>query len=134
MGSRITTWGVMLEVNIPLQQGTRRSQEREAEAMVNAARSRSDALTYQLMGELGVQLAALDAAGQTAQLVGRQLLPQAEVSLQSAITAYENGKLDFSTILDAQRQIRKARQELLKAQVDAQMRLAEIERILGEEL
>jgi len=42
--------------------------------------------------------------------------------------------LDFSTILDAQRQIRKARQELLKAQVDAQMRLAEIERILGEEL
>jgi len=91
-------------------------------------------LTYQLMGELGVQLAALDAAGQTAQLVGRQLLPQAEVSLQSAITAYENGKLDFSTILDAQRQIRKARQELLKAQVDAQMRLAEIERILGEEL
>jgi len=134
MGSRITTWGVMLEVNIPLQQGTRRSQEREAEAMVNAARSRSDALTYQLLGELGVQLAALDAAGQTAQLVGRQLLPQAEVSLQSAITAYENGKSDFSTVLDAQRQIRKARQELLKAQVDAQMRLAEIERILGEEL
>ena len=37
MGSRITTWGVMVEMNIPLQQESRRSQEREAEAMVAAA-------------------------------------------------------------------------------------------------
>jgi hypothetical protein len=44
MGSRITTWGVMLEMNIPLQQEARRSQEREAEAMVAAARSRAEAL------------------------------------------------------------------------------------------
>ena len=34
VGSRITQWGLMFEVNIPLQQETRRSQEREAEAMV----------------------------------------------------------------------------------------------------
>ena len=39
MGSRITSWGLMVEVNIPLQQDTRRSQEAEAEAMLNAARS-----------------------------------------------------------------------------------------------
>jgi cobalt-zinc-cadmium efflux system outer membrane protein len=43
MGSRITTWGVMLEMNIPLQQESRRGQEREAEAMVAAARSRAEA-------------------------------------------------------------------------------------------
>ena len=56
------------------------------------------------------------------------------MSLQSALAAYESGKADFATLLDAQRQIRKAKQDLLKAQVDAQMRLAEIESILGAEL
>jgi cobalt-zinc-cadmium efflux system outer membrane protein len=43
MGSRITTWGVMVEMNIPLQQEARRSQEREAEAMVAASRSSAEA-------------------------------------------------------------------------------------------
>jgi outer membrane protein TolC len=134
MRSRITSWGLMLEMNIPLQQESRRSQEREAEAMVGAARSRSDALAQQLLGELGGNLAAFDAARRAEALVSSQQLPQSNLSLQSALAAYENGKVDFATLLDAQRQIRKARQDLLKAQVEAQMRLAEIERIVGEEL
>ena len=134
MRSRITSWGLMLEMNIPLQQESRRSQEREAEAMVGAARQRSAALAQQLLGELAGNLAAFDAARRTEALVTSQLLPQSNLSLQSALAAYENGKVDFATLLDAQRQIAKARQDLLKAQVEAQMRLAEIERILGEEL
>ncbi len=133
-GRRVSSWGVMLELNIPLQQETRRSQEREAEAMVGAARSRSEAIANQLLGELGENLAAIDAARRTEALIASQLLPQSQLSLQSALAAYENGKVDFATLLEAQRQIRKARQERLKAQVDAQLRLAEIERIVGEDL
>ena len=67
-------------------------------------------------------------------LVKTQLLPQSELSLQSALAAYENGKAEFAMLLEAQRQIRSARQELLKTQVEAQLRMAEIERILGEDL
>ncbi len=134
MGSRITTWGLMVEVSIPLQQTTRRSQEAESESMLQAARLRSDALANQLVGDLGEQLAALEAARSTEGLVTNQSLPQSELGLRSALAAYENGKLDFTALLDAQRQIRKARQERLKAQVEAQLRLAEIERIVGEEL
>ncbi|MFO1226107.1 TolC family protein [Roseateles sp.] len=134
MGSRITTWGVMVEMNIPLQQDSRRSEEREAEAMVAAARSRTESLSQQLLGDLAVNLAGLEAARRTETLVKTQLLPQSELGLQSALAAYENGKAEFSMLLEAQRQIRKARQEILKSQVEAQMRLAEIERILGEDL
>lgn len=134
VGSRITTWGLMFEMNIPLQQESRRAQEREAESMVSAARSRADALSNQLLGELGADLAGLDAARSTETLIKTQLLPQSELSLQSSLPAYENGKTEFTVLLEAQRQIRKARQELLKSQVDAQMRLADIERILGEDL
>ncbi len=134
MGSRITSWGVMLEVNIPLQQETRRAQERETTAMVDAARSRADAVSNQLLGELGGHLAALDAARRTEALARSQALPQTQLSLQSAQAAYENGKLDFTALLEAQRQIRKIRQDLLKTQAEAQVRLAEIERIVGEDL
>jgi len=134
MGSRITSWGVMLEVNIPLQQGTRRAQETEAEAMVAAARARSQNLANQLVGELGESVAMLDAARQSEALASNQTLPQSDLSLRSAIAAYENGRLEFTALLEAQRQIRKARQDQLKAQAEARVRLAEIERIVGEPL
>ena len=134
MGSRITTWGLMFEVNIPLQQGTRRSQEAEALAMVGAAEARAEAVATELVGDLAGNLAALDAARRTEALVRTQQLPQSQLSLRSAQAAYENGKLDFTALLEAQRQIRKARQDLLKTQTEAQLRLADIERILGEDL
>ena len=134
MGSRITSWGVMFEMNIPLQRTTRRSQEAEAEAMVSTARARSQNVANQLVGELGETIAMLEAARQSEALATNQTLPQSELSLRSAIAAYENGRLDFTALLEAQRQIRKARQEQLKAQAEAQMRLAEIERIVGEAL
>ena len=134
MGSRITTWGLMVEVNIPLQQTTRRSQEAEAQAMVGAARSRAEALANQLTGDLGEQLAALEAARNSEALYTNQSLPQSESSLRSALAAYENGKLEFTALLEAERQIRKTRLDRLKAQAEAQMRLAEIERIVGEDL
>ena len=86
------------------------------------------------MGELGESLAGLEAARRTEALAATSLLPQAELTFQSALAGYENGKVDFATLLDAQRQILRAKQERLKAQAEAQMRLAEIERIVGEEL
>jgi len=134
MGSRLTTWGVMVEVNIPLQQGARRSQEREADLVVSAAQARVDAMTQQLLGELGMGLAGLDSARRVEALLTTQLLPQSQLGLQSALSAYESGKADFATVLEAQRQLRRARQDLLKAQAEVQNRLAEIERIVGEEL
>jgi hypothetical protein len=46
------------------------------------------------------------------------LLPQAELAFKAALAGYETGKLDFATLLDAQRQIRKAKQDRLKAQAE----------------
>lgn len=134
MGSRIGEWEVMLEMNIPLQLESRRSQEREAESMLAAARSRKESAFNRLSGELSENLAGLHAAQRIEILTTTSLLPQAEATLQAALAGYENGKVDFATLLDAQRQIRKSKQDRLKAQVDAQARLAAIERLLGENL
>lgn len=129
----IKEWEVMIEMNIPLQQESRRSQEREAEAMLSAARARKEATANQLLSDLAENLAALDAARRTEASIDTGLLPQAELTFKSALAGYENGKVDFSAVLDAQRQIRQARLDRIKAQAEAQARLAEVERILGEE-
>lgn len=134
MGSRLTTWGLMVEVNIPLQQSTRRSQEREAAAMVEAARARAEAAANQAAADVEEQLSGLEAARRNEILIATRQLPQSELVVQSALAAYQNGRADFSTLLEAQRQASKARIDLLKAQVDAQLRVAEIERTLGEAL
>ena len=134
MGSRINMWELMLEVSIPLQRGTLRAQKGEAQAMLAAARARQEATANQLLSDLAENLSGLEAARQIDALAETSLLPQADLTLQAAIAGYENGKVDFATLLDAQRQIRRAKQDHYKAQAEAEMRLAEIERVLGEDL
>ncbi len=132
--NRLADWELMFEVTIPLQQGTRRAQEREAEAMVAAATAKREATLQRALGELGTALAQLRAAQEMNHLLDTELLPQARINLQAALAAYENGKVDFATLLEAERQVRQARLSIVKTQFEAQMRLAEIERLIGEEL
>ena len=133
-GSTIKTWELMVEFSIPLQQGSRRSQEREAGAMLAASGARREAVLNQMQADLAESVSSLETARRTASLISTRLLPQAELTYQSALAGYETGKVDFATLLDAQRQILKANQQQLKAQLEAQSSLAEIERLLGEEL
>lgn len=134
MGNEIKMWELMLEFNIPLQQGSRRGQEREAESMRSAAQSRKDAAANQLLGELAEYSDALDAARRLEAINSNSLLPQAEATLQAAYVGYQNGKVDFATLLDAQRQILKAKLDVLNAQAQAQASLAQIEKLLGEDI
>ncbi len=130
----VREWELMFEMNIPLQQPSRRAQERESEAMLGAARARKDAATNQLLGELSENVGAIETARRTEMLATTSLLPQAELSFRAALAGYENGKVDFGTLIEAQKQIRIAKQNRIKAQAEAQIRLAEIERLLGEDL
>ena len=134
VGDRVDAWNLMLEMNIPLQQGTRRSQERESERMLEAASARKEALAHRLHGELSGAVASLEAARMSEEITRNRLLPQAELTFKSALAGYETGKVDFATLLDAQRQIRNAKLALLRAQASQQQRLADIERLLGEDL
>lgn len=134
VGNGVREWGVMVEFNIPLQQEARRSQERESEAMLAAARARKEATANRILSALTENLSGLDAARRMESLGSGSLLPQANVTFESALTGYQTGKVDFAALLDAARQTLNARLEVLKAQTDAQMRLAEIERLLGEDL
>ena len=132
--SRIDSWEAMVEVNIPIRFDTRRSQESEARARLAAAKERRQAIANQVAGELQENLAAFEAAGQQERLIADTLLPQAELTFRSALASYETGKVDFATLLDAQRAIKLARQDKLKAEVEQEIRVSEIEKMVGEEL
>jgi outer membrane protein TolC len=134
VGNEIKSWELMLEFNIPFQQGSRRGQEREAESMLAAAHSRKESINSQLLGELATYTSSLEAARQVETLSSNSLLPQAEATLQAAYAGYQNGKVDFATLLDAQKQILRAKLDVLVAQAQAQASLAQIEKLLGEEL
>lgn len=131
---RITGWDLMVEVNIPLQQSRRRDEERAAERALDAARSRKEATLNQALAELSESLAGMKSARRVEELVASSLLPQAELTLQAALAGYETGRVDFAAVLDAQRQIRKAREDLVRARADQQVRMAEIERLIGEDI
>ena len=102
--------------------------------MLSAARARRDATANEVLAELAENLSGIEAARRTEALAATSLLPQAELAFNSALAAYENGKADFTTLVEAQQQIRKARLSRIKAQAEAQVRLAELERLLGEDL
>lgn len=133
-GNAVKSWDLMVELNIPLQQSSRRSQEREAEAMLSASNARKEALLNQTQADLLENLSALESARRTEALIATRLLPQANLTYQSALAGYETGKVDFAMLIEAQKQILKARQQQLQVQTDMQLRLADIEKLLGEEL
>jgi len=132
--NRLADWELMFEITIPLQQGTRRAQEQEAQALVAAATARREASLQRALGELGTALAQLAGAREMSRLTQTSLLPQARVNLQAALAAYESGKVDFAALLEAERRVRQVRLSLIAAQVEAQAQLAQIERLIGEDL
>jgi outer membrane protein TolC len=134
MRNRVSEWELMFELNIPIQLDSRVQQEREADLMLEAARLRRQGSVNQSLSDLSESLAGMEIARRLESLVSNGLLPQAELNLNAALAAYETGRSDFSAVLDAHRQLRKARLDLVKARADQQIRLAEIEKLVGEEL
>ena len=102
--------------------------------MLAAARARQEAATQRLFGELAENLSAYETAERSEELVRGSVLPQSELSFKSALAGYENGKVDFATLLEAQRQITQARVSVLKAQAEQHLRLTNIEKLIGEAL
>lgn len=134
MDNKVSEWGVMFEINIPLQRQSRRFQEHEAEVMFKAATARKNATQNQVLSQLSENLSGVEAAERTEAFGTMSLLPQTKVTFESALVGYQTGKVDFATLLDAAKQILMAKLMVLKAKTEGQMYLAQIEHLLGEDL
>lgn len=126
------SWDLMFEVMIPLQQSARRAREREALHMEEAAGARRAAAEATLLGELGRAHSSFAGGRDSVRLLRGTLLPQAEATRDATRAAFANARVDFDSVLDAERQLIDTRMALLQAEVDAHMALAELEKLTGD--
>lgn len=133
-GNSISSWNAMLEFTLPLHRSEHYAHQHEADEMLEARRDRQQATVTQLLGELRERLAALQAAQEQQKLIRQRALPLAELAFQGALAGYQNGRVDFATLLEAKRQVQKTKLDDLNASVEQQINLAEIERLIGDDL
>ena len=119
---------------VPLQWGLRDAQTAEAGAQSGAARARLEAREQQIRSDLAEAVAGFEGSRRTADIIRRQLLPQAEALVRSGAAGYGFGRVDLVTVLRAQHDLADFRLQLLSAQFDGQRQLAAIERLVGGEL
>ncbi|MBF0611252.1 MAG: TolC family protein [Magnetococcales bacterium] len=124
----------MVGMNLPLQWSSRQALERQAHLKKQAAQERLQGERLRVTAGLHEALLSLEESRQTEAVTRNSLLPQSRLALKSALFGYETGTSDASTVLDAIQRVKKFQIELLSAQYEQQVRLAEIERFVGGEL
>jgi len=133
-GDSISNWDAMLEFTIPLQQGAHSAHRHEAAQQLSASQAREQALAQALAADMSEHGAALRAASEQLQLIRTQTLPLTELTYKSVLSGYQNGNMDYATLWQARRELQRNRVDELDAQLAQQIHLAEIERLIGEEL
>jgi outer membrane protein TolC len=100
-GDGLQSMELMLEVEIPFQQGARRAREREARLLEEAALTRVEATRLALAGRDATARAQWAGARERRELTEETLLPQADAAYRSALASYQVGEVDFGTLLEA---------------------------------
>lgn len=127
-----SSWDVMFEVMIPLQQSSRRAKEREAEYMLMAAEARREDAKARASGELGIAWSMYAQGRETLRLLEHTLLPQAQATRDASQAALSSGKVDFDSVIEAERQLIDIRTQRLKAELDTRLALTEIKKLTGD--
>ena len=107
---------------------------REAAAMEGMAAAELDDARVQVDARIAELVAELDRARTLVRLYRGEVLPQAEAAVQSALSSYRVGAVDFMTLVDAQMTVNQYRQELFALLAEYGTALAELEMAVGREI
>ncbi len=124
----------MVSLDVPLQWGLRRARERDAHAKLAASRARREDAAASLRGDIAEAWWALEAARRSEGVLRRINIPQSAVMLRSAQAGYELGSADLPGVLLAEQGVRRTELDFIGVQVEQQMRLADLERLVGGDL
>ena len=130
-------YGAMVNITIPFSPwtiGRRNHEVEESLAEIRAAKTNRDAMRNMTLREVSESQAKVQAARRSITLFNEGLLTQAELSFRSAMAAYQTGRVEFVSLLEAQRALREARMGYYKATVGLIQNLADLERIIGKDL
>ena len=126
---------LMLGASVPLFARDRQLRMRqEAAAMKEMAQADLAAMRADTRGRIGEAYAALMRARSLSELYRTTVLPQAEATVASALSAYRVGNVDFMTLLDDRMSVNTYRQELSTLEADEGKAWAELEMLTGRPL
>lgn len=126
---------LMLGATLPVFARSRQLKMREeAAAMQAMAKADLAAMRADTRGKVAEVFANLSRARSLAVLYRHTVLPQAEATVSSALSAYRVGTVDFMTLLDDRMIVNKYRRELFALDAEQGKAWAELEMLLGREL
>ena len=137
MEMRKDRYAAMVNITIPFSPwtaGRRIYEVEESLEEIRAARANRDAMRNMTMRDVAQAEAKVHAARRSLQLYRDGLLTQAELSFQSALAAYQAGRVEFVNLLEAQRALREARMGYYKATMNFVQNVADLERVVGKDL
>jgi cobalt-zinc-cadmium efflux system outer membrane protein len=132
--NRPVGFAATIGLNIPVPWGREASGQQEAAAQLGASQQRYDAAVLEIEGALGEAAAKLRAARATEALLRREAIPQARAMFQTVLANYSQGKGDLTAAITAEHQIHETELRLLQTQLDEQVELATLERLVGGDL
>ncbi len=121
-------------LNIPVPWGREASEQDAATAQLGAVQQRYETALLDIQSALAEATAKLKAAQRTEGLLARKAIPEARAALKSVVSNYSQGSGDLGAALEAQHRVHDLELKLLQVQLDEQMALAGIERLIGGDL
>jgi len=135
MGGTDRMGSLMVGASIPIFARDRQYRMREeTAAMKQMAQADVAMMRADTRGKMGEAYANLVRARNLAQLYRSTVLPQAEATVASALSAYRVGSVDFMTLLDDQMTVNKYRQELFALDADQGKAWADLEMLASRAL
>lgn len=120
--------------NLPLQRKLRQTMVAESSSEVTMANEELNSLKNSIDAGISDLVAQLERRRKLAELYKTGIIPQSEQSLESAVIGYRVNKVDFLTLLDNRVTLFNYERELYDSLADYQMKLAQLEAVVGTEL
>lgn len=134
MDGEFESFDLMFQMNIPLWRGKYKNLEKEAVANENSIASRLMSKKNAIKAQVRRMAAMASASEESVTIHSTSLIPQTELSFESALKNYQSGTADYINLLEAERELKSARLSLLKAALEYNKRIAGLEMMTGKDL
>ena len=122
-------------INIPLYFRTKQDRQvAETSALINSAKEQYQATRNEVFSMVKELVADIEKGHKLIDLIETGLLPQARLSLDSAVAGYQVGKVDFLTLLDNRLTLFNFEKEYYRTLGEYQISLARLEWVVGARL
>ncbi len=124
---------IAIGINIPLWAGSKQSaQRREMQAMQTMEEARELDLYNETFARIAEQRAEAERARKLGRLYTTSVLPQARAAVESALSAYRVGRVDFNTLVQNELTVNRYEIERVRLTADYHRATAQLDALIGE--